>query len=176
MSPTRIALIEGDENETEYIQTKLIANLGAVECDQFESIDAFVEGGPQIDEYELIISDLLEEYTEDTSEEAVVEELADSFSGLLPSPYEDRDVNVVFLTKVPLSYIKRAIVKEIDRFPTEEYALGGRLKSFGYTRYDRGDISIIEKPYEKDIDGSLVNKDQAKKSSIVTDLKTKLSA
>lgn len=176
MSSVHIALIEGDEKETEFIQQRILSNLEGGRCDHFKSIAAFQESSAQVEDYQLIISDLLEEFTPEMTEQELVDELAKSFSGLLDKPYEDKDQDIVFLTKVPVSYIKEAISEEIDRFPVAEHTLGGILNKSGISHFSLGYISIIEKPYLKEDDGSLTIGDETKLSQIISRLNSKISS
>lgn len=153
MPATRIALIEGNKKETEFIQSHIFSEFEGVDYDLFQSISEFRNESAQSNNYDIIISDLLEGYAGEPREETI-EKLASSSRRLLDSPYENKNCEVIFLTKVPISYIGDAIQKEIDRFPVAEHKLS--LTGAGVYNFDEGYISIIEKPYETADDDSVI--------------------
>ena len=172
MSTAPIALIEGDETETDFIENRILNRIESAPWEHFESIDEFRRCDRPAESFDFVISDLLEEYTDDMSRDEVLTQLANSFEGLLNT--DTRPRTVVFLTKVPLDYIKDAMERKIDLFSESQRNLGSSLEKSGVRRYNGEDIVILEKPYWKNEEGELKDIDEDNLDTIRSSWQNKL--
>lgn len=149
MPETDLVIIEGNHHETELIREEVVSPFKFDNVYEYETTEEFRQDKGDLNDIDLIVSDLLEHYEDGMSKEKVYSQLKNAFDRLLTSK-NDEQFGIIFLTKVPSNYIKKAMKRSSDKFPHSEDGIEESFKIGNTIMYNAGKIGIATKPFNVD--------------------------